>query len=203
MRRPRGLVLVAVASSLVLAGCSDGGGGETDPAPTGRDSSASSAGAVSQGPTPQELSQQVLDAASDATKTAPVARGTGTPESGKRLTIEVISVERLPTSTLVRLRLSGEGQNVGGPADFGDARDNAVNFTRSLRLVDSAVSKVRYQPWNFEDYRTACTCVMTPLTATSTPQLVTALYPPLAAEVSTVDLDANGFLTIEDIPVTG
>ncbi|MCY7394720.1 MAG: hypothetical protein LH468_00990 [Nocardioides sp.] len=197
---------VAVLGATLLAGCGMFGTGDPDPSGTGTDggTSTGTTTAEPQGPTPEELSEQVLAAAGEGERAPAIGTGTGTTAGQAELTIEVTAVERIAAGTLVRMRFSGTpGDNIGGPADFGTPKYQTLYFARSLYLIDPAVTKTRYLPLQFEDYREACTCPHSPLELGSEPQTVTAIYPPLPETVTTVDLVANGFLTVAGLPVGG
>ncbi|MCY7394723.1 MAG: hypothetical protein LH468_01005 [Nocardioides sp.] len=194
----------ALLVATLLGGCGMFGTGDPDLKPTGTGTGAGSGTEqpAPEGPTPEELSEQVLAAADQAEQAPAIGTGTGTTAGQIELTIDVTSIERRTDSTLVRMRFTGsEGDSIGGPADFGSAKFNGLSFARTLYLVDPTVTKSRYAPLQFEDYRQACLCPYFPLEVGSTPQTVTAVYPPLPDTVTTVDLVANDFLTVTGLPV--
>jgi hypothetical protein len=205
MRAARTLAVAVLGASL-LGGC--GLLGDDDPSADPGGSASGGGSATSSptpsGPDPAELSEEVL-AAAEAEQQAPaLGSGTGTTAGGTDLTIEVTAVERVSEGTLVTMRFSGtEGGNLGGPAGFGNERYETQNFARTLYLVDPAVTRTRYLPLQFEDYREGCLCPYFPLAVGAEPQTVTALYPPLPPEVSTIDVVANDFLTVSGLPVQG
>lgn len=197
MRAPKALA-AGVLLAVLLGGCTGGG---DDPEPTNGESSQGGGEETPSGPSPEELSAQVLDAAA-AQEDAPVlASGTGTTNGGNSVTIDVVGVERIEGATLVRMRFSGDVADLGGPSQFGNERYRTVEFARTLYLVDNAVTKTRYLPLQFDDYREACACPYFPLENGADPQTVTALYPELPPEVTTVDVVANEFLTVSGVPV--
>lgn len=203
MRAARTLA-VAVIGAALLGGCGLFGGEGPDPDPTGSRGGTGTASPQPSGPTPEELSQQVLDAAEEKEQATALGSGTGTTDGGVDLTIEVTAVERVTEGTLVTMRFAGAGGGaLGGPAHFGTSRYDTVTFARTLYLVDPAVTATRYLPLQFTDYREGCLCPHFPLEVGAQAQTVTALYPPLPETVTTVDLVANEFLTVTGLPVGG
>ncbi len=198
MRAPRALA-AGVLLAVLLGGCT-GGGDEPDPTETTSGTDGGGGEQTPSGPTPEELSAQVLDAAAEQAEAQPLASGSGTSAGGNQVTIDVLAVERVEGATLVRMRVSGS-EGALGPSDFRGARYDGIVFARTLYLVDPTVTATRYLPLQFDDYREACACPYFPLANGSEAQVVTALYPELPAEVTTVDLDANGFLSVTGIPV--
>lgn len=198
MGRARHLAVAtaALVATLVLSGCTSGD--DTDDAPDGGDDTASQA---SQGPSPQELSEQVLDQSQRQQDAPAVATGGGVFSNETQLDVEVVSLERTATGVLLTARLSGGDRNLG-PAELRSARNDGVNFARDVHLVDEAVTASRYLPLQFDDYRQACVCPYVPLRLGAETQTVTALYPPLPDEVATVDLVFNDEVTVPGVPVS-
>jgi hypothetical protein len=204
--RARRLLWPVVVSGLVVAllsGCT----GSDDPPesedPTGGESSSETEPA---GPSPEELSAQVLDAAdASASGATPLGSGTGTVASGEDLTIDVLSIDRVDEATLVTMRVTAATTSVIGPFDMNTARHSGQNFARALFLEDAAVTKTRYLPLQFADFRDdACICPYIPLEVGTEPQTLTALYPVLPPEVTTVSLRAgDSSLVVEGLPVGG
>jgi hypothetical protein len=190
---------LALAAALALGGCSVTSDDE-QPGPDGAASPTRSAAADRR--TPEQLSAQVLDAAEQAVAGAkPIGSATGETRGGTTLTIDVLSVDPVTDGTLVTMRFSGDGSGLAGPAGFADKRYNTQEFARTLALVDRTVTKSRYLPLQFDDYREACTCPVLQMELGAEPQTVTALYPPLPEGVTTVDLVANDIVTVEGLPV--
>lgn len=194
---------VAVLAGTLLAGC--GLFGTSDPDPTDSGGGGTGTGTPTpDGPSPQELSEEVLAAAEQADQAAAIGTGTGTTRGRTEVTIDVTAVERGTDATLVRMRISGtDGGSIAGPAGFGNSKFDGISFARTLYLVDPTVTKTRYLPLQFTDYREACLCPYFPFEVGATPQTVTAVYPPLPGTVTTVDLVANDFLTVTGLPVGG
>lgn len=185
-------------AAALLTGCSLGG--DDEPGPT-RSGATPSASASAPGKSPEQLSAEVLDAAAAADEAEPIGSASGTTRGKTELTIDVLSIEPVTDGTLVTMRFSGDGSGLAGPSGFADERYDAANFGRTLYLVDRTVTKSRYLPLQFEDYREACTCPVLQMELGSTPQTVTALYPPLPDGVTTVDLVANDILTVKGLAV--
>ncbi len=188
----------AALATALLTGCSLGA--DDEPGPT-RSGATPSATASTPGTSPDQLSAEVLDAAAAAEEVEPIGSATGTTRGKTELTIDVLSIEPVTEGTLVTMRFSGDGSGLAGPAGFADERHKAMNFGRTLYLVDRTVTKSRYLPLQFEDYREACTCPVLQMELGSAPQTVTALYPPLPDGVETVDLVANDILTVKGLTV--
>ncbi len=212
MRTTRTAVAVVLSTTLsagLLAGC--GMFGRSDPEPTGTDDTArtdpggNGGEEEPTGPTPQEISEQLISTTVERDDDAPaVATATGADAGGAAVTLDVVSVQRLEDSTLVTFRLSGDpGTSLAGPGGFGTAEHDSLNFARTLYLVDDTVTLTRYLPLQFDDYRPACTCPYMPFELSATPQTFTALYPALPDGVATVDLAASDMVTVADAPVTG
>lgn len=189
---PARALAVAISAfwAIALTGCTFTG--VEDVAPTPSEST--------DAPTPAELSQQIFDDASAQEEAEVIGTGTGTSPGQAEVTIDVIAVERLADATLVRMRFSGSEGAVLGPADFGVGEGQS--FARTLYLVDSEVTESRYAALRFTDYRNACACPYFPLELGAEPQTVTAVYPPLDAAVTSVDIVANDIVTVADLPVS-
>jgi len=203
MRAAKALA-VAVLTGTLLAGCGMFGTGDPDPDPTGSGDGTGTESPTPEGPSPEELSEEILAAAGEAEQAAAIGTGTGTTAGQTEVTIDVTAVERRTDATVVRMRISGtDGDSIAGPAGFGNSKFDGVNFARTLYLVDPTVTQTRYLPLQFTDYREACLCPYFPFEVGATPQSVTAVYPPLPATVTTVDLVANDFLTVSGLPIEG
>ena len=203
-RHVLGPVAGAVLALGLLAGCT----GDKEEPPDDQDTTSGSSGETTEPerPSPEELSEQVLEAADASTQGAtPLGSGTGTVVSGTALTIDVLSIDRLDTATLVTMRVSSPATSVIGPFDLSTARHASQNFAKAIFLEDATVTKTRYLPLQFADFRDdACVCPYIPLEVGAEPQTVTALYPALPAGVSTVSLRAgDSNLVIEGLPVDG
>lgn len=198
MRRA-GAVLVVASVGLVLAtaGCTDDG---PRPAASSDPASRGTAGAR-QGPAPAELSAQVLTAAAEQETAPAVASGSLTFTTGATLRIDVLSLTRVPSGTLLTMRWSGAGSLA--PGAFRDARYSGIYSARTLYLVDATVSRSRYLPLQFQDYREMCVCPYFPLQLGPGPQTVTALFPALPSQVTSVDIVANEGGSVPRVPVTG
>lgn len=194
---------VGVLTALLLSGCGLFGGDDPEPTASGSGSATSGGGDEPSGPTPEELSQEVLDQAR-AQEEAP-AIGSGSADiTGTQVTVDVVSVQRADDATTVTMRVSGsEGVNIG-VGEFRDLMYTGVNSARTLYLVDPGGSGTRYLPLQFDDYREMCLCPVFPLELGPEPQTVTAVYPPLPPETTTVDLVVNDTsLSITGLPVEG
>lgn len=191
--------LLALVAAGTLAGCS----GTPDDEKPGPTASSASSSPTPSGRTPEQLSAEVLAAAaSEAEAARPIGSASGETKGRTRLTIDVLAIEPVSAGTLVTMRFSGEGAaGLAGPAGFADERYGAQSFARTLALVDRTVTKSRYLPLQFDDYREACACPALAMKIGAQGQTVTALYPPLPQGVATVDLEANDILTVEGLPV--
>jgi hypothetical protein len=195
-----GAVLVLVGS-LALTGCTD----DTPSDPPGTSASSGSSDgettARPDGPSPQELSEQILAAADEAAQAPAIGSATGALSAGDLLTMEVLAVQRLDDATFVQMRWSAPELVNPGFLDVTDLRRQAdsLDFARTLFLEDPTGSGQRLLPLQFTDYRSACTCPLLPIEAGPDPQLVTAVYPALPAGTTTVDLRLNR----SEIVVTG
>ena len=194
---------VAVLGASLLAGCGMFGTGDPDPDPTSTDGGTGTESSAPEGPSPEDLAEEVFAAAEQADSAAVIGSGSGVTTGQTQVTIEVTAVERSEDSTVVRMRLSGVGTGLGGPAGFGNSKYDGISFARTLYLVDPTVTRTRYLPLQFTDYREACLCPYFPMELGAEPQSVTAVYPPLPDTVTTVDLVANDFLTVTGLPVGG
>lgn len=202
-RSGRGVSALALAAVLGLAGCTD----DTPSDPPTSESATSEAEetVTADGPTPEELSQLVHDAAEAQDGAPALGSATGTLAGGQSLTVEVLAVERQEASTLVRMRWTSPTMFDIGFSDFYDLRREGsnVNFARTLFLEDPTTAGLRWLPLLFEDYRSACTCPYFPLEVGPEPQVVTAVYPALPAGTTTVDLRVNrSGLVVTGLPVS-
>lgn len=192
----------AVVGMLALAGCTDDT--PSDP-PAPGDTSASETTAAPSGPSPEELSEEMLDAADEAAQAPAIGTVTGALTGSGSLTVEVLAVQRLDDATFVKMRWSAPEVINPGFLDFHDLRreGNESSFARTLFLEDPTTSGLRLLPLQFSDYRTACACPLFPIEVGPDPQVVTAVYPALPAPTTTVDLRLNETgLTVTGLPVT-
>jgi hypothetical protein len=188
----------AVAGMLALTGCTDDT--PSDP-PASSSPSEEETTAAAEGPSPQELSEEMLVAADEAAQAPAIGTATGALVGSGSLTVEVLAVQRLDDATFVTMRWSAPEPISPGFLDFHDLRreGNENNFARTLFLEDPTSSGLRLLPLQFSDYRTACTCPLFPIEVGPDPQVVTAVYPALPAGTTTVDLRLN----TTDIVITG
>ncbi len=198
-------VVVPLMAIGLVSGC---WGGDGDDPPEEAPNGSSSESSEPEGPSPEELSQQVLDAAVSASSGAtPIGTATGTTKGGQLLTVDVLSIRRTDDGTLVTLRMSGEETyNLG--IGLTTERYASINFAQALFLEDPTVTKTRFLPLQFDDERTGrgarCACPYIPLEIGPEPQTVTALYPELPAEVTTVTVHAaDTEISIPSLPVEG
>lgn len=223
MTRPnRGRLRAAalLAGLVLLTGCTDDAqeppstpAGSSSPGSTTEEGSASQTEEpTSKGPSSDELSAQVLDAAQASAEVEAIGAGTadmpfasGEP-SGDELTLEVLSVTRAQATTLVRMRVSTTGEPffVTPQALARPTGPRSLSFSHDFVLEDPTVTKTRYLPLQFEDHRVACVCPYHPIEVGPQPQIISTLYPALPAEVTTVTLQVGRTkLTIANLPVTG
>lgn len=191
-----------VVTGLLLTGCS-GGDPEPEPTGTGAPTETAATAPTPEGSTPEQLSEQVLAAASDNQASPPIASGGGTFDTDVTLDIEVTSLEATEHGTLLTARFSGAPGESLSLAELGNRTNMSVYFARNIYLVDDAVSHSRYLPLQFTDYRAACVCPAFSLKLGPEPQTVTALFPPLPDGVTSVDLVLNDEVTVPGVPVGG
>lgn len=202
--RPGALVAAALAS-LVLAGCTVGG---EPPAPTEDAAPPASVGSkdptpsdTPDGPTPEELSEDLLAAA--AVQPEPLGSVTAVvPPQDVETTMEVLEVRAVDGATHVVLRLSAPGGTFNvGLNTFAEGRFGSQSFVRDVYL-DDVDGGTRYLPFQFQDSREACVCPYKPLELGTEPQVVTALFPALPEGTATVDVRlASTDLVLPGLPV--
>ena len=188
------------AAVVTVAGCTDDT--PSDPPASGSGSEQEEIDTSTPGgPTPEELSEQVLTAPRDGEDTPAIGTATGTLAGEEPLTVDVLAVRRLEDATFVTMRWTAPVPVGPGFAEFYDRRREGsdINFARTLFLEDPTASGLRLLPLQFEDYRFACTCPYFPMEVGPEPQVLTAVYPALPAGTTTVDLRLND----TDVVVTG
>jgi len=222
-RVPRGgrWVVGAAALTLVLAlaGCSVSFGGDDGDDPTPSDAATDArpddgaatgdddAPTTPSGPSPEEVSADVLEQAEAAAGRAAVASVSDEVE-GETVTLEVLSVRRTADGVLVDLRMSADSPEVRvGATTFNPPPLESISFVRGLTLDDRA-GGTRYRPLVFDDGRDGCVCPYLPLVLGPRPQSLQALYPPLPETVTSVDVNLGDVLVvpgveIEDAPEAG
>lgn len=199
-----------VAATVLLASCTLSSGepdddGSEAAAPTGgvTDSVEPSAAPSAEGPSPQELNDDILAAAAAEEQPLGSVSGPASPQEIDTL-LEVLEIRPTTDGTLVRMRLSSPSDSYSiGPTTFASGRFGTQNFVRDVYLDDTQAG-VRYLPLQFEDYRFACVCPYIPFEVGPEAQEVHALFPPLPDGTTTVDLSlANSGLVVEGLPVGG
>ncbi|WP_380163917.1 hypothetical protein [Jannaschia sp. R86511] len=224
MRRTT-VVATVVAAVLALGGCTLSGGEQA--APTDRPAGSAPATDATtseptpepsaEGPSPEELSAQVIDAAA-APVGEPIASQTlavedTTPTPGTEVTIDVLSVQRTENATLLTMQMSSAEPGVQlGPQAFRN-REVDVEFFSLFALEDGS-NGIRYRPlsWlrpNTDDLEPAdgppnsCICPYrgNDFTLSPEPLVFEALYGPLPDGVTTVSLTAPGGVDLPDLPV--
>jgi hypothetical protein len=204
---------LVVTALLLVAGCSALGGDEPDPGdPTGTEDPTGSTGEPTDDrPGSEDLSAELLAASKEQTEAEPVGSATAEVpgKSGEELTVDVMSVTRNEASTTVLMRLTGtDGTTINHRDPWYDSPRNRGG-SRTLYLVDPDVSKSRYLPLSFDQTQqiagVQCACPDLVMHLDEDEEvMVTATYPALPPEATSVDLVANdGWLTIPDLPVGG
>jgi hypothetical protein len=208
--RRTGAGLLAGAALLALTGCSlSVGDRDEEPATSGADASpdgrpgdgASHEPATTvDGPSPEELSAELLDDA-EAAAGRPAAGSVSGELGGEPATMEVVEVRRTGGAVVAELRMTADepGAEVS-VAVFGSPRFASADFIRTLSL-DDPVGGTRYLPLTFDDGRDACACPYLPLVLGPVPQTVYAAYPPLPETVTEVDVNLGGVLVVPDVAV--
>lgn len=192
-----GAAVLGAVLAAGLAGCTVGGDDPTDPV-TGAGPAPSTSVEVepspsrseATGPTPEELSAQVLaDAGLTEEPVASVTAPVDPQSTGQTVdtTLDVLEVQRTDTGTLVRMQVSSATPYLITAETFGSPRFRATWFVRDLYLDDVA-GNTRYLPLQFEDFRPACLCPYSTLTIGPEPQLLTAVFPELPDGTGTVTL---------------
>lgn len=227
MRRTSTLVAVVAAAALALGGCTVSGADE--PGPSGDAAPATSGPTEEQeptedespvGPSPEELSEQVLEVAS-APVGEPIAGQTVTideapnPGTSAEVTVDILSVERTADATLVRLQLSSPTPGVQlGRQVFNDVGSANLEFFNRFALEDTT-NGTRYLPLSWRRAATndlepadaplnSCICPYrgNNLTLGPEPIVMDSLYGPLPDGVTAVTFTAPGGVAIPDVPVT-
>lgn len=209
MRKIWLLMGVVVLAALSLAvGCSVTGGGDPDPTDTSAPDPTGSTEAPDEGLTTEDLSAELFAASQAQVDAEPIGSATAeVPAAGGELTVEVLAVTRNAASTTVQMRLTGtDGVVLNGRDPWYDSVRNRGE-ARTLYLVDPTTSQSRYLPLSFDQVQqiagVQCACPDLVIRLGETEEvLVTATYPPLPPETTTVDLVANdGWLTVSGLPV--
>ena len=194
---PRSGAPAAVAALLLLSGCSG------DDEPSGAGPSPAGASASPTTSAAEALVDELLagDEAPAPLVTArgelPLVTGTSAP-----VEVEVLQVRASEESTLLRWRLrSSDGQSRPLPSNA--LSTSPSRDTRLVALVDER-GGVRLQPYTYVQQRSgalSCVCSTLPGRVGSTGTYLYALFPPLGADVETVDVVLPGVLTAEDVAV--
>jgi len=189
MRAPIRLAVGASLAVLALIGlgaCTSDG---ADPAPT----SSSSADAAETW-TSTDLAAALFAAPATSGSLATVTGAVPSTATPNPATVEVTEVRANSTSTLVRFTL----RNVDEPGTFD---------IRGITLIDTAAT-LRLQPYigrlanELTMGNPLCACSDAPLQMSKQGQLLSAVFPPLAASSTTVTLELLGFPLLENLTVT-
>ncbi|MEJ5913013.1 hypothetical protein [Pseudokineococcus sp. 1T1Z-3] len=225
----RALPAALLAGALVLGGCTgeqDPGAGQSprgDGAATQDETTPSPSPSVS-GPGTAELADAVFaQAAAEADTSTPLGAGTievvgltgGDPNP---VTVEILSIERRPSTTLVTLAMSSTEAGTSMENGTFDLRSNAA-FISTFGLEDRS-SGLRYLPLTWHRLRTeaietgeegprlraednSCVCAYrgSNFRLGPDPIVMSSLYPPLPEDLRSVTFTAPGGLEISDLPV--
>lgn len=226
MRRASTLVAVVVAAALTLGGCTVSGADVPDP--SGDAAPVTSGPSTDQeptevgtpaGPSPEELSEQVLEVAS-APVGEPIASQTVTidgapsPGTSAEVIVDVLAVERTADATLVRMQLSSPAPGVTfGRQVFNDVGSANLEFFDRFAMEDTT-GGTRYLPLSWRRAPTndlepadtplnSCICPYrgNNLTLSPTPIVFDSLYGPLPDDATTVTFTAPGGVSIPDVSV--
>ncbi|WP_380164471.1 hypothetical protein [Jannaschia sp. R86511] len=225
MRTSRTTVLaLAVAATLTLGGCTLSGS-DPDPTPptegeavgSEQPSTAPSADPTPQGPTPEQISADLLEQAAAepgqavGSQTVEVLDNANNPVP---VTVEVVSLERTRDATHLLLRLSST-ESVGSldQSAFSDRGTPNREFFDRFGLEDTE-NGVRHYPLSWlrpsasesappDGPPNSCLCPYRgqSFTLSQTPLLMDVLYGPLPEDVTTVDLVAPGDLSIPGLTI--
>lgn len=200
--RPRarrvGSVAVAVLVATALMTSCTGG---DEPNGKGTAGAPGTTSASPTGPSPVEkLTAQLLGTTADDPA---LASAQGTVEiTGKRyqLVADVLEVRANADTTLLRWRLkSASGESTQA---FGFWLSRPPQFdSRRVTVLDKAGNQA-LSPFTFGKDEVSCVCSTIPHTVNGEGEPMYALFPPLDAASSTVDVTLPGFATMKDVPVT-
>lgn len=185
------------------------------PAPTGRalrpparttlsSGPGGSPGASAEQTTGQKLTQQLLEREEAPAPVATVRGPLAVPSGSASVEVDVLAVRASAETTLLRWRLrsaTGQTQQVFTSSL---ARPNVFD-TRAVALVDAAGNQ-RLEPFTYipqlktDDLRCACSPI--PKSVSAAGVQMYALFPPLAANATTVDVVIPGLPTAEKVAVT-
>jgi len=210
VRRPvliGGIAAVLVVVLAVVVACSMQGSDQKTAPPTATSTGSPTPDPTAQGMTREQLQDAVFNG--DVGSSTVLGQADGkVPDRTKDLPahIDVTEVTASATSTLVRFTLKNAKD---GQADLSlEAFNQRTPLTRDIRdvaIVDP-VGQQRYQPYvgvsSTDKDVTVCACSSAPVVMTSTGQLLSATFPPVDAEATTISLVVPGFPEIKGLPVT-
>jgi hypothetical protein len=186
----------AVMAAVLLASCSGGGtpGGSMTPGSGGTSAS-------SRGPSAAEkLTQSLLGTTSDD----PVlGSASGTAEiNGQRsqLVADVLEVRAGAQTTLLRWRLKSASGGVTQALGFWLSEPPLFD-SRGITVLDRPGNHA-LSPFTYNKDDHDCVCSRLPGSVDGDGEPMYALYPPLDASTTTVDITLPGFPAIEGVPVT-
>lgn len=198
-RTARALVPLLAAVG-VLTACTD--------EPTGSGSGRSPEASASASAGPEEAARALTDEVLGGEEAPdPVASASGSLAvvgAAAPVTVEVLDVRAGPESTRLRWRLRSTGSERVRVYTSALSLPNRFD-TRQVALVD-AVGEQRLQPYTFvpqrDDRALGCSCSTLPDSVGPTGELMYALFPPLGASTTEVDVVVPGVPPITGVPVT-
>jgi len=188
---PALLAAAGVAVALALTGCT----AAPDPHPSTPTPTVQTA---------DEVAQQIRDT---TVPTRSLAQTSGMLDGVDDVTvkIDVVTLDALPDSTLLELRIATASGEQADISTFQFAVEPFLD-TRNIGIVDTA-DGTTYRPFTYPNARdvdgqnTGCLCNDVPTSTDGTGILVSMIMPPLPAEVSTVDVVIPGMEKMTDVPV--
>lgn len=199
--------LVLTGAAVLLAGCSAASTPGAGATPTGARPSGTSTAGTSSSPTSstaEQLTAQILGASADSAPIASV-KGDLTVLSDRFPAVaEVLEVRADATGTLLRWQLRSAAGLQINTLGFGLSRPPLFD-TRGVALRDRAGKQV-LSPFTFAPQKdaddTGCVCSGVPSAIGDDAEPMYALYPPLSAGATTVDVLLPGFAVATSVPVT-
>lgn len=198
-RLPRVLAtLMTGAALLALCACT---GGDDGASGDGTPSDSQAANSVD----PAQLSADLLNAGVAATEEDPIASSEGTVLNREReptpARVDILSVARGPTGTLLRWRLSSPSGEIELDANAFDSR--GAGDTESIALV-AAAADTKLFPYGFRrgEETPLCICSNQPISVGPDGDILYGLYPTLPQGTTSVGVEIPGFALIENVAVT-
>jgi len=220
VNRATTIVVSAVAGLLVVASLSACSPDDPEPTPTTSSTSGAPTASSSEGADPsasegagsitrEQLQTEVF--AGDIGSSTVLGSATGkVPDNHADLKarVDVTEVTAFENSTLVRFTLTSLVDGTSSiPIQAFNERTPLTDDIRDVAIVDT-VGQKRFVPYvgvsQQDSDKSLCACSAAPLTMTSgtTGQLLSATFPPVDAQATTLTVSVPGFPDITDVPIT-